>query len=65
MDETPQFDCVTLQVSTLVLWLVLICLQTLVLDEADRILDMGFATDMNAILQNLPKKRQTLVGPAP
>lgn len=33
----------------------------LVLDEADRILDMGFAQTMDAILQNLPKERQTLL----
>ncbi|NXE09692.1 DDX10 helicase, partial [Lophotis ruficrista] len=36
-------------------------LQMLILDEADRILDMGFADTMNAILENLPKKRQTLL----
>lgn len=33
----------------------------LVLDEADRILDMGFSETMNAIVENLPKKRQTLL----
>ncbi|KAG9351896.1 hypothetical protein JZ751_023147, partial [Albula glossodonta] len=32
-----------------------------VLDEADRILDMGFADTMNAIVENLPKTRQTLL----
>ncbi|XP_018411745.1 PREDICTED: probable ATP-dependent RNA helicase DDX10 [Nanorana parkeri] len=36
-------------------------MQMLVLDEADRILDMGFADTMNAIVENLPKKRQTLL----
>ncbi|NP_001089088.1 DEAD-box helicase 10 S homeolog [Xenopus laevis] len=36
-------------------------LHMLVLDEADRILDMGFADTMNAIIENLPKKRQTLL----
>ncbi|XP_062910210.1 probable ATP-dependent RNA helicase DDX10 [Mobula hypostoma] len=36
-------------------------LQMLVLDEADRILDMGFSETMNAIVENLPKKRQTLL----
>ncbi|XP_004427419.1 PREDICTED: probable ATP-dependent RNA helicase DDX10 isoform X1 [Ceratotherium simum simum] len=36
-------------------------LQMLVLDEADRILDMGFADTMNAVIENLPKKRQTLL----
>ncbi|KFV66657.1 putative ATP-dependent RNA helicase DDX10, partial [Dryobates pubescens] len=36
-------------------------LQMLILDEADRILDMGFAETMNAIIENLPKKRQTLL----
>ena len=32
-----------------------------VLDEADRILDMGFAESMNAIIENLPSERQTLL----
>ncbi|KAL6071577.1 hypothetical protein STEG23_024548, partial [Scotinomys teguina] len=47
MDETVCFHAINLQV--------------LVLDEADRILDMGFADTMNAIIENLPKKRQTLL----
>ncbi|KAF5272992.1 hypothetical protein FQA39_LY07641 [Lamprigera yunnana] len=47
MDENPIFDCVTMKV--------------LVLDEADRCLDMGFAQTMNAIIANLPPKRQTLL----
>lgn len=33
----------------------------LVLDEADRILDMGFTETLNAILENLPETRQTLL----
>lgn len=33
----------------------------LVLDEADRILDLGFADTLNAIVENLPKTRQTLL----
>ncbi|KAI8335247.1 P-loop containing nucleoside triphosphate hydrolase protein [Choanephora cucurbitarum] len=36
-------------------------LQMLVLDEADRIMDMGFQNTMNAILENLPRSRQTLM----
>ena len=32
-----------------------------VLDEADRILDMGFSATLDAILQNLPGDRQTLL----
>ncbi|XP_029988800.1 probable ATP-dependent RNA helicase DDX10 [Sphaeramia orbicularis] len=36
-------------------------LHMLVLDEADRILDMGFADTLNAIVENLPKTRQTLL----
>ncbi|CAH0720285.1 unnamed protein product, partial [Brenthis ino] len=47
MDENPLFDCSHLQI--------------LVLDEADRCLDLGFETTMNAIIENLPPKRQTLL----
>ena len=32
-----------------------------VLDEADRILDMGFSASLNAIIANLPRSRQTLL----
>jgi ATP-dependent RNA helicase DDX10/DBP4 len=55
MDENPQFDASSLNL--------------LILDEADRCLDMGFSPTMNAILENLPKRgevegvegRQTLL----
>ncbi|KAL9576646.1 MAG: hypothetical protein Q9203_007700, partial [Teloschistes exilis] len=36
-------------------------LQMLVLDEADRILDMGFQGTVDAIVEHLPKERQTLL----
>jgi superfamily II DNA/RNA helicase len=35
--------------------------QVLILDEADRMLDMGFMPDLKRILALLPKKRQTLL----
>ncbi len=35
--------------------------QVLVLDEADRMVDMGFAPDLNRILRLLPDDRQTLM----
>lgn len=47
MDENPVFNCDALQV--------------LVLDEADRCLDLGFEQTMNAIIENLPTARQTLL----
>ncbi|RUP49761.1 hypothetical protein BC936DRAFT_141543 [Jimgerdemannia flammicorona] len=47
MDQTVGFDCGNLQL--------------LVLDEADRILDMGFEKTLNAIIDNLSKQRQTLL----
>ena len=36
-------------------------LHTLILDEADKMLDMGFMDDINKIISALPKKRQTLL----
>lgn len=47
MDQSVGFDCDNLQ--------------CLVLDEADRIMDMGFQNTMNAIIENLPHQRQTLM----
>ena len=47
MDETPNFECSSLKI--------------LVLDEADRILDLGFERVMNSIIENLPVERQTLL----
>jgi len=36
-------------------------IKTLILDEADRMLDMGFADDILKLVSNLPQKRQTLL----
>ncbi|KAI1133725.1 P-loop containing nucleoside triphosphate hydrolase protein [Nemania abortiva] len=36
-------------------------LQILVLDEADRIMDMGFKSAVDALVEHLPKERQTLL----
>ncbi len=36
-------------------------LQTLVLDEADRMLDLGFSRELDAVFAALPKRRQTLL----
>ena len=36
-------------------------IKTLILDEADRMLDMGFADDILKLVSNLPKERQSLL----
>lgn len=47
MDQTAAFDVGNLQM--------------LVLDEADRTMDMGFQRDVDAIVEHLPKERQTML----
>lgn len=47
MDQTADFDVSHLQM--------------LVLDEADRIMDMGFQRDVDAIVEHVPKQRQTML----
>ena len=47
MDQTADFNCDNIQM--------------LVLDEADRILDFGFQKTLNAIVNFMPKERQTLL----
>ncbi|XP_002107237.3 probable ATP-dependent RNA helicase DDX10 [Drosophila simulans] len=47
MDENPLFNTSTMEM--------------LVLDEADRCLDMGFQKTLNSIIENFPPARQTLL----
>ena len=47
LDQTALFDTFNLQM--------------LVLDEADRILDMGFQRTVDAIIEHIPKERQTML----
>ncbi|EEH06881.1 ATP-dependent RNA helicase DBP4 [Histoplasma capsulatum G186AR] len=47
MDQTAAFDTNHIQL--------------LVLDEADRIMDMGFQSTVDAIIDHLPKERQTML----
>jgi len=50
LNETPGFTCDNLKI--------------LVLDEVDRILDMGFSEEMDQILENIPKSAQILLSSA-
>jgi len=43
------------------LWCNISILPVAVLDEADRLLDMGFEKTLNAIVENLPQTRQSLL----
>eukprot|EP00850_Spirogloea_muscicola_P013125 SM000087S23407 [mRNA] locus=s87:423710:427944:- [translate_table: standard] len=77
MDETPNFDCsqlqarpqhpisttecLTLSTQPWLFYLERASVVVLVLDEADRILDLGFREALDAILANLPRQRQTLL----
>ncbi|KAG8668580.1 ATP-dependent RNA helicase dbp4 [Fusarium poae] len=47
LDQTAGFDANNLQI--------------LVLDEADRIMDMGFQSAVDALVEHLPRERQTLM----
>ncbi|KAH8201302.1 hypothetical protein TruAng_004546 [Truncatella angustata] len=47
LDQTAGFDVDNLQI--------------LVMDEADRVLDMGFQSAVDALIEHLPKHRQTLL----
>ncbi|KAF0988712.1 hypothetical protein HZS_3150 [Henneguya salminicola] len=47
MDQTLLFDCFNLKI--------------LVIDEADKIMELDFSDTINAILENLPPDRQTLL----
>lgn len=78
MNETPNFECSQLQVTTisfptnifyilvirtkfLSIFPFLVRIQVLVLDEADRMLDKKFKGELDAIISQLPKRRQTLL----
>lgn len=67
MDQTSGFECGNLQILGMLLILFQYLSTTplhpliIVLDEADRILDMGFSRTLNAIIEHLPRNRQTLL----
>tara|TARA_Y100001933_G_C19011273_1_gene568936 strand:- start:2636 stop:3883 length:1248 start_codon:yes stop_codon:yes gene_type:complete len=72
VDQDPQIDKLNKGVDILITtpgrmfdlisqgYLSLHRVNTLVLDEADRMLDLGFYKDIQDVLKRLPKKRQTL-----
>ncbi|MBK21955.1 MAG: RNA helicase [Flavobacteriales bacterium] len=72
VDQDPQIDKLNKGVDILITtpgrmfdlisqgYLSLHRVNTLVLDEADRMLDLGFYKDIRDVLKRLPKKRQTL-----
>lgn len=64
MDQTIGFECDNLQMlgqSVRFAFSGLFLSHDTVLDEADRILDMGFHRTLSALLSHLPKSRQTLL----
>ncbi|KAJ3187244.1 ATP-dependent RNA helicase dbp4 [Irineochytrium annulatum] len=67
MDQTPDFNCDYLKILGMIwagngpLHYPKLSVIDVVLDEADRILDSGFESTVNAIVANLPKERQTLL----
>jgi len=66
MDQTVGFDASNLQILGTLPFITLFQVYVLthyskVLDEADRILDMGFQRTLTALLDHLPKSRQTLL----
>lgn len=61
MDESPGFDATNLKILGKLIFYRLVRLISIVLDEVDMLLELGFSNALEAIMKNIPTERQTLL----